>query len=328
MTITEPSTATLTDLLGPPSGRYFGHGYRAVTRRLTAVRADADRGTYSATGQLVYPSSWSVKSTGTLVPHLSSIDTLVLAVGATCDALMSTYRLDPSDLADAWLRDIRITAGAHPDEDLECVAVTVRLAPIGATDDQVGSVTADFVVGSLRGRLVICLPRTPAVRDDAREISSVDPLGLYEHTFATHCVDVDELTLASDCTSIRGRALVAVESPLHAASGLESAYGPTVSFVDALVGAAQLAQILLYRLDDVDRSRSNTLWMRKLHLTARTPIRPITAPLAGEMSVRRATEVSMGGARWRSADLTLDDFGGISGGCLLAHALPESGRVR
>lgn len=325
MTITEPTTATLTDLLGPPSGRYFGRGYRAVTRALTATTFDEVSETFSATGELVYPASWSIKSSGTLVPHLSSIDTLTLAVAATCDALLSAYRLDPADLDAAWLRDIRIVAGAQPDEDLARVSVSVRLHPGLAPDDgETPYIAADFAVGSLRGRLGLCLPYLPGPRTGARPVSSGDPTRLYHHTFADHRVDAEDLCIASDCTSIRGRARVSVELPVRSAHGLESAFGPTVSFVDGLVGAAQLAQILLYRLDDVDRSRSNTLWMRKLHLTANTPVRPIAEPLSAEMSVRRVSEVRMAGARWRSADLTLNDFGGISGGCLLAHALPES----
>lgn len=323
MTLTPSAARTFSGILGNAAGRYFGGGYRDVVRHLTPVIAADDPVTFTATSQLIYPQTWSVKSGGTLVPHLSSIDTLVLAAAATCDAAQAAYELTDADLAASWLTDVAISAGSHPDEDLTSIPVTIGLHSLSGTEHS--RISADFSVGSLRGRLVIALPAPAVPRFTSRARPQHNPIDFYQGTFGTHTVDADDVRVADDCTSVCARAVVHAGSTGYGPTSLESAYAPTVSFVDALVGAAQLAQILLYDLDDVDRAASNTLWMRKLRLTAHTPVRPIDRAFAARMDVRRASTLTMGGRHWRSADLTLVDFGGISGGCLLAHALPQAG---
>ena len=80
--------------LGPRTGRYFGDGYQKVGHDFGDVaisRSNQPGAKHSAVASLAYPSSWSTKSSRELVPHVSSIDTVVLAT-TLCDAAVTHAR--------------------------------------------------------------------------------------------------------------------------------------------------------------------------------------------------------------------------------------------
>src|SRR4029453_10928830 len=54
-------------------------------------------------------------------------------------------------------------------------------------------------------------------------------------------------------------------------NGLEAAYPQAPSALEHFVATLQLGQVLLYRLDNMNRADSNTLWMRKTRITLPHP---------------------------------------------------------
>ncbi|MGW1491293.1 AvrD family protein [Streptomyces sp. NPDC002402] len=97
-----------------------------------------------------------------------------------------------------------------------------------------------------------------------------------------------------------------------------SSLPPTM--IDLFVSALQLGQVLLYRLDGVNRATSNTLWMRS------TTIVPATTEPAGDdgrfqVTLARPTKLPTRQGTWRAAQITTT-YAGMRLACNVAHLLP------
>jgi Pseudomonas avirulence D protein (AvrD) len=107
----------------------------------------------------------------------------------------------------------------------------------------------------------------------------------------------------------------------EAANGLDAHHQPTASMIDFLTPLAQLGQILLYRTDRLDRGSSNTLWLRRVVMTASTPRLPMHADVLLQVSKNRV--VDLDGRAWRIMDAT-DDVPGLQTWFSCAHELPTA----
>ena len=100
-----------------------------------------------------------------------------------------------------------------------------------------------------------------------------------------------------------------------------------MSYLDAIVVIAQITQALLYRTDGLDRSATNTLWMRRITINSPTPYQPIATPFVATVRAERSRVLEWNSARWRTTDLT-GQILGINGGFSVAHALPADWNPR
>ena len=318
--------------LGPRSDRYFGEGYKKVSPELSHLRLGRSitpGAENSGVARLTYPAAWSRKQHGELVPHVSSVDTMMLAA-SLCDAATSRARgLAPEQSARMWVSHASVRAGAAPHEDLDNIPVTATVTATTDVADDESETTFKFQVGNLAGNLTLVHPTGVARADDGgfEEIATLGDLyGPAPHYYLNgvkdHTLTATDLTVSPDATRITGhqRVSTGVEGGYV---GAESAYWDSVSPIDAVVGAAQLSQILLYQMDSLTRTSSNTLWMRKLEFFAVRPARPSADTFDGTVELRRGSVIDRGGQRWRSADLLIKEFQGVTGSCLLAHQLPD-----
>ncbi|WP_054816141.1 AvrD family protein [Nocardia arizonensis] len=318
--------------LGPRSDRYFGEGYKKVCPDLNSIRiARSTRPGAKHTGMasLSYPAAWSRKEHSELVPHVSSVDTIVLAT-SLCDAAISHARdLRPAEAARIWVRHASVRSGTNPHVDLDNIPVTATITGTTESEDEECETTFAFRVGNLTGTLTMAHPAGTGALDlpgfdnvgALRDVHGRGPHyfldGVKDHTLTATDIVIDD-----DATRITGRHEISVGVE-GGYVGAESAYWNSVSPIDVIVGAAQLSQILLYQMDSLDRASSNTLWMRKLEFCTDSPRRPTSEVFDGTVEVRRAPVIDRGGKRWRSADLLIKEFQGLTGSCLLAHQLPE-----
>ncbi|WP_372411716.1 AvrD family protein [Streptomyces luteireticuli] len=325
--------------LGPGESRFFGSGYTRVSQHLDHIvsyGSTAPGAEIHAWATLDYPRDWSRKSAAPqLRPHVSSIDVLLLAV-TLCEVHLSTaHGLTPDQLGRAWLRSADVRAGSRPHETLSDFPVRGRLADSRpAPDGEPGPLhsTYDCRVGGLRARCVLVHERgarTGGDRPDAHVFGSVtDVLGpagsrVYGAAHKAHRHVAGDV--AVDLTHRRVRArqrLVRRADAPPVRHGLEAAYAPSVTVVDGLVGAAQLAQALLYAQDGLDRAGSNTLWMRRMTIGTDTPVRPVDGPFDVRARATHNRLLSWDGGLWRTTDCAVDDFRGIHGSFSVAHRLP------
>ncbi|MEV0522392.1 AvrD family protein [Streptomyces sp. NPDC050439] len=330
---------SLESCLGPGSSRFFGSGYKRVTQGLKDITTDgsADPGALiTARGTLTYPRDWSRKSgAGELRPHLSSIDALVLAANLAETHLGRAFGLGAAERRRIWLRSADVRAGSAPHEDLADFPVRGRLVAVdGPTgEDATLASTFDCRVGRLKVRCTLVHEQggragTPVTYDNEKQALGPARARHYGVGYKRRDQYAEQVRVDLDRQQIQGlQRVVATDEDAHTFAdartcGAEAAYGPSVSLVDALVGVAQLAQVLLYAQDGLTRGSTDTLWMRRFVISAGSPVRPLGRSFTPTVRTANSRLLSMGDARWRTAELAVDDFAGIDGRCWLAHRLP------
>ncbi|MEV7596085.1 AvrD family protein [Kitasatospora sp. NPDC089797] len=333
---TRTHRATVDDYLGPGEKRFFGEGYKRADQRLTDIRVGVGPdgvGHVRARARVRYPDDWSRKGKRNQRPHLSSIDVLLLAGEATELHLAHVLGLDAEQRSTARLRRVRMKAGTSPvEEDLDAfpVEATITELPYGGGDPDTRLSIADCRVGALR---VQCEVEHPAgvVRSEPGAYDGPDALlgsaALRPYAAAHRAkyqlierLAVDFTTNSAYATVSSGfRESAAADAPVR---GLESHSHRSTSILDVFVATIQLGQILLYEIDGVPRSESNTLWMRQTVLDIADPHRPVTDP--EPLSVRlEGTELltSRDGETWRLVDI-VGRLRHMSVRCSAAHRLP------
>ena len=94
------------------------------------------------------------------------------------------------------------------------------------------------------------------------------------------------------------------------------------SLVDMFVSTLQLGQLLLYHLDQINRSSSNTLWMRKT-LFEKHHDAPIGDSSTLYTSINKLRKLQMGDGTWRCADIHGSIRNQFEVTCSVAHKLPK-----
>lgn len=339
MTRARSPVLSVDDYLGPAELRFFGGGFRRVRQRLddirVAVRPEAARA--SARACVRYPPDWSAKSTGRpLRPHLSSIDALVLGAQLAEILLAHTYGLDAGARSRMWLRQLDLRAGVRPQEDLDRLAVhgVVRPEASAHVSDGLRTTTVLARVGSMEVRCEVQHEKGGGWGAGGGEVlhpSAVTALGspsrhYFAHLFRHRRQGVTHLTVDRTAGRVDATAHVTPapgEDPL-ACAGLEAAYAPSVSMVDAIAVTGQLAQVLLYALDGLDRRDSQTLWLRRATLTTPRPLRPLDRAFPVHARIEDTHRPRLAGDTWRVCDLGYT-FHGITGSFSVAHRLPHRG---
>ncbi|MFE6051075.1 AvrD family protein [Kitasatospora sp. NPDC056446] len=331
---TRPDRVTVDDYLGPGEKRFFGEGYKRARQRLTDVRVGPGpdgTATVTALATVRYPDDWSKKGKRNQRPHLSSIDVLLLAGEAAEVYLAHVLGLDAGQRAAARLRRVRMKAGTSPvEEDLDLFPVEAAVSelPGASGDPRVRVSVADCRVGALRVRLEIEHPagatRTgPGSYADPDELLGSAALRPYGTAHQAKYQVIEGLAVDfpanSAAATVSSRFRSDEDLPVR---GLESYSHRATSILDAFVATIQLGQILLYEIDGVPRSASNTLWMRQTVLDIGDPHQPVTEPERLTVHLDE-TELltSREGETWRLVDI-VGAFRHMSVRCSAAHRLP------
>jgi hypothetical protein len=329
MARTDTHHASIDDYLGSAQHRFFGSGYRRVNQQLDGVRAEFGSngtGTIRAEARIAYPADWSTKSAlNELRPHLSTLDGTVLSVLLAETYLTAALGLSDEQRRAMWLRRLVMRAGAAPEEDLDRIHVSA--AHLGSADESVGTVSAfDCRIGAMRVRLEVVHSSGRAQPEGFLRVPEgfLGPLEDRYYCGGYRSRDHAIRAVQLDLEALRVRADVEVHGPPEQppGQGFGGLYEPALSMLDCMVVVPQLAQSLLYRIDGIERERSNTLWMRQVTMEAPTPRQPLDGVLAADTSIVRSRVLDYAGGRWRTSDWS-GTFQQLTFRYSLAHRLPD-----
>ncbi|GAA4785939.1 AvrD family protein [Streptomyces ziwulingensis] len=321
------------DVLGPRSKRFFGEGYKRAEHKLRDITVTQEKGQPARADAAVrvrYPSNWSRKGDTDQRPHLSTVD--VLVIGAQlCEILLAdAVGLTAREQSEAVLLRVRIKAGTTPvEEDLAGFPASARLAGTAPAAGESGRFvsTMECRVGTLRMTCAVrhgraARPASLPVRCSSERTTLGAPhTRLFGTGFTTRRQFVEDVEL--DLAAGSASAAVRIDEAVHApAAGLEAGLRNCASPIDAFVVGLQLGQVLLYALDQVPRSRSNTLWMRETVLDLDPARAALSASDDTAVRLERSRRLTNSrGEVWRSADI-VGDLRGIGMRCSVAHRLP------
>jgi hypothetical protein len=319
--------SSVDDYLGPGETRFFSAGYRRVEYRLRDVAVTAHGAEALAT--LTYPRDWSRKAANTdLRPHLSTIDSLVLGMQLAECYLGHARGLDERQRNSSILRRVLLRAGTTPQEDLEAVRLSARLRDTTPVPERSGRFLSSFdcTAGLMRARCLIEHDEGILTTQEGSYRSLQDLLGpaasrYYGDGFKTRQQTVEHIVL--DLDALSAEATVGVQQlpgTVAPKSGVDGDRQPLVTPVDCFVVTLQLAQILMYEMDNLRRQDSKTLWMLQCALDATAPV--TAGPgLSANATITGNHLLNVRDAHWRNVDIT-GACGGIGLRCSFAHELP------
>lgn len=306
--------------LGSASTRYFGEGFRHVEHRITHLDVDANRGAIHAVATVRYSRDWSSKGGRSQAAHLSSVDAIVLAAALVEEFLRLAWGLSEKELGAAWVSAIDVRAGSTPLTTLDGfpVAATVE-SVVQCGDESVSRFRAG--VGPLSVVMSVQHPHVHrSVPPQDWPSAVLDPAHrIYGDLHKVARIQTSAVRVEDGlCTATIERTTVG-DAPVV---GMESTYGSSAHVIGMVVLVAQMAQVLLYSMDGLSREESETLWMRRISITVRGPVRQAVAPLDVRVRAQRAKIVDMRSAgRWRISDFALEELCGVSGIASVAHRI-------
>lgn len=322
---------SVSELLGDADQRYFSAGYRAVRQDLRGIRLYTDDHGAIRVGAslaLSYPQSWSQKAgQEDRRPHLSTLDALLVASQLTEVILLEALSL-PRELRQwVWIRRAVIRAGAKAVEELDDVEVRGQLisgdAELSPLFRHTRLVKTRFSIGALRVELDLIVPEARPC-DTARAYSSIDDaLGQRAQRYYGDGFKADDISIGDGWLLDEKAIHVPIERRNESKYiDLGSSYVGAPTFVNCILGQAQISQLMLYSLDHMDRSISDNLWMRHVEMISSVPHGGTQDGFHASAHIDKTRLLPMAGRTWRITDFP-GKFGPITARYNLAHALPE-----
>jgi hypothetical protein len=299
------------DLLGDGSKRFFGSGYRRVRQLMHRLDvSDLSRG--HTTAILDYPEDWSVKKGATpRVPHLSTIDGIAIGVRAA-SCLMAKREVSAGRTPRAAeLVRLRLKAGSTPIETLDKIPVEASYVETSCDGIQHFIVT----VGSMSVDVQLRVGSHPSPREPIMPVRPDELVNGFDPRYWDTRVTISDTRL--DMDALLATATIGVHKDRLAGN-----VPGTVTAVESIVVVAQLVQALLYQLDGIDRSDSDTLWMRWTEVS-RDPnsCLPAVGTAPARLELQRVQVLTVADETWRTGRL-LGHVGGFIVGAAVAHKIP------
>ena len=307
------SPINIDEILGSSKQRYFGNGYKHVNHELRNIDIDPNNNTFTADISIRYPADWSKKETSKeLQPHLSTIDAYVISCQIVEAFIAHSQLLNTNDRKRSWVRRLAIKAGTSPVNDLNHIPLAGEYlnteSALNSLNGNIScfqielsgfSIELDLDHGPTKGVVNLELGHFHDITEVLQQRSSSYYGGQYKNL--THEIVINESNsslLNSDLTIIK-------DSIYQASENLASKHSAYYNPLDILISCAQLCQVLMYKIDDLDRTNTKNLWMRSISVYCPKPIikegnLPIT------IRVEKSKLVEKGKAEWRFADLSAD----------------------
>lgn len=272
VSVTDVIDADLPDcfesFLGSADLRYFGSGYRRTLHKLSTAESRPD-GCLRATASVTYAPNWSTRRGQVRLPHLSSIDVVVLSAWMG-QILLETLGLTPDQIRKAWIGRFSVRTGPRPVEILDDVPATAQVIGVSAVDAATQCSEVRIRVGNFIGRLSI-VHANPLRGQVGRRHADADGYApaIYTDLYRYTKHRAVEVHLSTDGSKLR--CLASLEMRASVPTGLSGHYWPMPTLIDCVVIGGQMAEVLIYSKRGLDRASSSGMWVRQISMNAPRP---------------------------------------------------------
>jgi hypothetical protein len=313
---------SIDEILGPRHSRYFGDGFKGVRRSLCGFDFDADTRTLHAKATVAYPEKWSTKKQGKLLtPHLSTLDAMYLHSCLGEWLLFACFDVDGSPTP-FNLRRIEVKAGTLPQEDLSCIPISISIENTERTTNEFCRYRSTIVarIGSMA---VSSEFEHNGIERENRQLG-IPPL--FDAASAFPLTRECQLSMRTDRAQQLERIRIDSSNRKIGANfeiRSQEQYQPEfITPIEAVAAIAQLAQVLIYRMDGLDRSQTDTLWMRHILYESIGHDRP-TETRSADAWIDSDKSIQKAGQHWRVYRV-LGRLGASRGTCSITHRLPSA----
>lgn len=295
---------TLSSILGPSSERYFGSRYTHVVPAMTSSGKwylSDDAWMKEGIAEVRLSGLWSKMGSTAVVPHVSTIDVVSIALQASEQSLMR-FAGDSS-----WsLASVSVKAPTAPVEDgLDRIPFTTSFLRNG---DQVRTET------QISGFTVVADMEPVAEPSGTRNAEA----RVYSDLFRSRVPMIHGIELSAG--AVHTRTEVRRQKQAEVGGVLDAHRGDGLNAIDAFVVSLQLGQVLLYELDGLTRAESDTLWMRTTRIVAHGA-KASASEVSASLEDSRIRNLR--GDEWRLATIRGALPGLFDVTCAVAHRLPR-----
>ena len=272
------------EILGHKELRYFGNRFRRVTYTVNNILISAENAAHLQIS-IHYPADWSSKKHGQVSqPHLSTVDAAYLASALGEWYKHRIYEIDETQDSNLQLISCEIFSGVTPDENL--INLKAEVNELGCeklkSKRSLFKARSDLSIQLGSMKINIAFAHSGKKREHFYSIyDSILDGKNYKYTQANNehisgltRMEIKHVKFSKD-TKIVLASLILESS---------SADYRDLSLVEVVLASAQLAQAVIYKVDDIDRSKSNTLWMRDFFIEQ-----------AVQFKVKQEQQIKLGG---------------------------------
>ncbi len=236
------------------------------------------------------------------------------------------YNLTEDQRKEIWIKSLTMKAGTSPNEDLigfDIESRQLNISPLHDTEQYVSIFEAK--IGNIQIKSEIIHKVNSIIGGNQFYEYSELLLGPADKRYYGDGYKAPKQIIKDiDITQNSVSSIVTIEQPEHInliTNGMEGKYRPSISMIDCMLIIAQLGQVSIYSLDNITRERSNTLWMRRVHLESNSPYQ-LGKKFKASTHILKSRLFSIKDSLWRSCDM-VGYCKGIKVEYSIAHELPK-----
>ena len=311
---------SIDEILGNEEGRYFGHGFKKVKYLIHNVIIELPLRIFKASADILYPVDWSQKrKQENIKPHLSSIDLVFLNCHLIEIIANSCFSLNEEEKERILFRKIEIKTDSLPQESLINIPIEVKSFKIYKDVNGFYKNCADLevVIGGMRLFNIIefdgCEKKGGCYVKDSIHERILLPYSLE----CLKSCDFSRMHLFNEISLDLQRKNITAKFMIKCDSKEEIKF---LTPIESIIASAQLAQALIYRLDNLNRVESDTLWMRNISMETLTLFKD-TDKISVEVRIKKDKSIRVNGEVWRIYKV-LAQFASTRGIFTVAHKMP------
>lgn len=297
----------INEILGNPEKRFFSSGFKKVRHHLGQVVIDPVSQRISAVGEIHYPDEWSTKEESELQPHLSTLDGALLSMHLCSAYLKSTYMLTEYQLSHIWIRKFVLKSGAAAQLNLENIPIISNLIKMEKFEDTLCGYISTFSceIGNMKVEITFdhfinSTDNTVKQFDSLQEIMGDMNCTFYGEFYRNIAYELTNVNVDKEDFSLTSQITITYPNLEKSYCGVGSIYLPHYTWLDTFVCASQQVQALFYSIDNINRDKSNNLWMREIKYEYKEPVYKPQG-FVQSAKVQKAKILKMGDQRWRTA---------------------------
>ena len=265
---------SIDDFLGARETRYFGRGYINTSQVISDFALAEEKGvlSFSCFGSLLVPEVWSVKGESKQKPHLSSIDAIEFAI--ECLGHLFHHAFSGDDCSSKLIEKIDIAAGTEPvEERLDVIPLKGHMR-----NSRPGTYVLEMSISSMKVSIILSrgTRKSQFVIGQERQAVVINDLMLNQGTLTAFAIVTPERKNIAESWALSS----------------------------CFAAALQLGQVLLYKLDNLSRETSDTLWMRRLSIDVSPSIPALDRPQPIYARLKNVKKLKMAGETWRRATIS------------------------
>ena len=301
------------DFLGAEESRYFSKGFRAFSYDYQMINIE-DKSLVGLVIVSIRNGDFDCcKATG----HIGTIEYLAIS-SSICELILKLrYGLSSNEIANAWICGCKVKLNKSIDIDKQTIIpISCYVNDPYLENNSVNGHKSSFEIhiGESVVKMIVDHGLISSKHMDTTNQNN-SGIDLYKdgYKFRTHLIENIRISLDKMCCF----ASIGIRDMSKQLSGIGANYKTTI-LTDIINVSGQLSQILLYKLENMERHQAGNLWLRELSINYPKPEESLD--YFGWVEFTKFGTIKVNNEKWRSVNLTCH-IGSVESNFKIAHKI-------